>query len=617
MISEETIERVREAADIVQIIGEHVALRRTGSDYRGPCPFHQGTHRNFAVVPKKGIYHCFVCHEQGDVFDFLQKRLGMDWPSALRYVAERAGIEVREIHARRDEPDEREPFWEINSSAADYFRRQLWDDDAGRAARDYLAMRRVSREVADRFGLGFAPRDTNAMREHLNALGFEDERLREAGLLVLKEETGELRPRFRNRLIFPILDVAGHHVGFGGRLLGPGEPKYLNSSDSKIFSKGRLLYGLNWAKANIRREDRVLVVEGYFDVVRLISAGLGTAVAPLGTALTEAQAALLRKYTRNAYLLYDSDRAGLKATFRAGDELLRHGFSVQVVTLPDGEDPDSFVDKHGGDALTAQLGAALDVFERKVQLLERGGWFADLRKKRRAVDHMLPTIRATSDPVTRDMYIARASEMAGVGKDLLEREASGGGAADGAVVRGAHSHQESPVSMGRRDARGDQRSARGVQTRRPAERGAGSEQGLVRVMLHHRLRVESIAERIGADDFWHAEYREIFRALLASGHDASFEEIAAMLSPEAATVMQELLNEPGAIVDPDRTVEDGVAKLRVRAMETELAEIDRILPLASGDAEKNELIRRKQQIRDDIRGLGGVGFRHYGKSHSS
>lgn len=614
MISEETIERVREAADIVQIIGEHVTLRRTGSDYRGPCPFHQGTHRNFAVVPKKGIYHCFVCHEKGDVFDFLQKRLGMDWPSALRYVAERVGIEVQETRARRVEPDEREPFWEINSSAADYFRRQLWDDDAGRAARDYLAMRRVSREVADRFGLGFAPRDANAMREHLNTLGFSDERLLEAGLLVRKEETDELRPRFRNRLIFPILDVAGHHVGFGGRLLGPGEPKYLNSSDSKIFSKGRLLYGLNWAKANIRREDRVLLVEGYFDVVRLISAGLETAVAPLGTALTEAQAALLSKYTKHVYLLYDSDTAGLKATFRAGDELLRHGFAVQVVTLPDGEDPDSFVDKHGGAALTAQLGAAIDVFERKVQLLERGGWFADLRKKRRAVDRMLPTIRATADALTRDMYIARASEVAGVSKELLAREAMG---VDERVHDGRADDPDASMRVPRPSHRTnaappEDRSAR----RLPSGQGAAAEAYLLRVMLHHRSQIDSIGERVGPEDFWIPVYRELYKALLQHSAEDSVEDVAAHLSEDAVAVMQRLLDEPGAVVDIEQTVNASVARLGVRGKEAELGELRRMLQiLDEGDPKKKELLARVTQIGREIQALRAV-HRQRGTTHS-
>ncbi|MGH7647731.1 MAG: DNA primase, partial [Gemmatimonadaceae bacterium] len=422
MISDETVDRVRDAADIVQIIGEHVPLRRMGTDFRGPCPFHQGTHRNFSVSPKKGIYYCFVCHAGGDVFTFLQKRLGIDWPGAVRYVAEKVGIPVEEVQQRREGPDPRQPLWDLNAAVADWFRTLLWDEEEGRAARDYLALRRVSREVADRFGLGFAPRDPEALRRHFGALGYGDAQLLEAELLVRREEGGDPRARFRNRLIFPILDAGGNTAGFGGRLLGPGEPKYLNSAESPVFSKARLLYGLHMAKHAIRRDDRVLVVEGYFDVVRLVSAGFDWVVAPLGTALTEQQGQMLRRFAKTAFLLYDSDRAGLKATFRSGDELLRHGMAVQVVTLPEGEDPDSFVDHHGAAALASALGDALDVFERKVQLLERAGWFADLKRKRRALDRLLPTIRATEDPITRDMYLARASEAAGVSREVLERE---------------------------------------------------------------------------------------------------------------------------------------------------------------------------------------------------
>ena len=222
MITDETVERVREAADIVRIIGEHVNLRRTGSDYRGPCPFHQGTHRNFSVSPKKGIYYCFVCHEGGDVFTFLQKRLGMDWPGAVRYVADKVGIPVEEVQQRREGPHPDQPLWDLNAAVADWFRTLLWDEEEGRQARDYLALRRVSREVADRFGLGFAPRDPEALRRHFAALGYGDDRLLEAALLVAREDGGEPRARFRNRLMFPISDAAGNTVGFGGRLLGPG-----------------------------------------------------------------------------------------------------------------------------------------------------------------------------------------------------------------------------------------------------------------------------------------------------------------------------------------------------------------------------------------------------------
>src|SRR5688572_23463473 len=431
MIPQEEIERVRDAADIVQIIGEHVNLRRVGADWRGPCPFHQGTHRNFSVSAKKRMYHCFVCHENGDVFSFLQKRLGMDWPSAVRAVAEKAGIEIREVQSRREGPDPREPVWELNATAAEYFQRVLWDEPIGQPARDYLQSRNVSREAAQRFGLGFAPREIGLLRGYLNTLGFDDDRLLSGGLLTKREDADEPRPRFRGRLIFPIYDASGRLSGFGGRAIGPIEPKYLNSADSPTFTKGRLLYGLNWARHAIRRDERVLLVEGYFDVVRLVLAGIESVVAPLGTALTEDQAALIARQTKNVFLLYDSDVAGQKATFRAGDVLLAQGVSVRVVTLPDGEDPDTFVDAHGRAGLEAHLDAAVDVFDRKVQILERQGWFVDLHRRRLAIDRLLPTIRATSDPLTRDMYIARASEASGVDRAVLSREATNGGARGG------------------------------------------------------------------------------------------------------------------------------------------------------------------------------------------
>ena len=425
MIPDEVVDQVRDAADIVQIVGEYVNLKRQGTDFRGPCPFHQGTHRNFSVSPKKRMYYCFVCHEGGDVFHFLQKRLGVEWPAAVKMVGEKSGVEVREVDTRRQGPDPREPLWEINATAGSYFQKILWDDPLGESAREYLSQRDVSREVADQFGIGFAPREIGLLRNYMNTLGFDEKRLVDAGLLVPGEDGSEPRPRFRGRLMFPILDSMGRNIGFGGRLLGPGEPKYLNSPESSVFSKGKTLYGLHLAKNDVRREDRVLVVEGYFDVVRLMAAGVTTVVAAMGTALTDAQAGMLRKLTKNVFLLYDSDKPGLKATFRSGDELLRQGVSVRVVTLPEGEDPDTFVKAHGAAALVARLRDAIDVFDRKIQLLERAGMFAELHKKRRALDRLLPTVRATSDEIMRDLYITRASEVSGVAREVLVRELSG------------------------------------------------------------------------------------------------------------------------------------------------------------------------------------------------
>lgn len=443
MITDESIARIREAADIVEIVGEHVKLRRTGADYRGPCPFHNGKGPNFAVSPKANAYHCFVCHAKGDSIGFVRDHLGLDFAEAVKYVAARAGVEVVEVHSARaaEERDRREPLWEANAAAAELFRELLWDEssDEARAAREYVASRGLTRADADRFQLGYAPRDAAAWRARLAAQGHDEARQLEVGLLGVREDGAPARARFRGRLMLPIQDAAGHVVGFGGRIIGDGEPKYLNTSQGPLFDKGRLLYGLSWAKHPIRKAERVLVVEGYFDAIQLALGGIEQAVAPNGTALTEHQAEALARLTRNVFLLYDSDKAGLKATFRAGIELLRHGVSARVVTLPSGEDPDTFVRAHGAAALEAQLAQAIDIFERQIQLLERRGWFAELHKTRSAVDKLLPTLRAATDPVTRDLYLSRLAEVSRIDRDVLQREADAPARRPGA--RGARAAQ--------------------------------------------------------------------------------------------------------------------------------------------------------------------------------
>jgi len=420
MIPDEIVEQVRDSADLVGLIGEAVQLKRTGSDYRGPCPFHGGTHRNFAVIPKKGRYYCFVYHESGDVFSWLMKRLGMDYPTAVREVARRVGITIPERAARAG-PDPLEPLFGAAAVAQDWFTRQLLESADAKIARQYLEGREVPLDTAAVHGLGYAP-PGKAFLASMKELGLEDKVLIEAGLAAVRDD-GTVLPRFRGRLLFPIHDLRGRVAGFGGRLLGPGEPKYLNSPENAIFHKGRQLYNLHQAKGAIRKEESVILVEGYFDVLRLVWAGIEHVVAPLGTALTPDQGTLLRRFAPAAVLLYDSDQAGLRATFRAGDELLRHGVRVKVATMPAGEDPDTLVRRGGPAALDPLVRDAIDLLERKIQLLEQRGWFEGVDHRRDALDRLLPTIRAAADPVTRELYLSVTAERTGVSKEVLEREA--------------------------------------------------------------------------------------------------------------------------------------------------------------------------------------------------
>ena len=600
MIPDDVVEQVRNQADIVSIVGEVVKLKRVGNSFRGPCPFHQGKNANFAVTPGGG-YVCFVCGEKGDVFTFVQKRMGLDFVDAVKFVGAKAGVEVREV--ARDSAaavDPRQRFWEINAAAAEFFRASLWEGSVGAPAREYLESRAYSREEADRFGMGFSPRDPAALRAHLEALGYDEEVLVQSGLLVVKEG-GEVRPRFRNRLMFPIYDVQGRVIAFGGRVIGQGEPKYLNSAESPTFQKGSTLYGLNWSRHAIRRDGRVLLVEGYFDCVRLLAAGVESAVAPLGTALTDAQAALIAKYTSTAFLLYDSDQAGLKATFRNGDVLLKHGIKVLVVTLPEGEDPDTYVREHGARQLEAQLGAAIDVFERKLQILQRGGWLTDLRRKRVALDRLLPTIRAASDAITRGLYLGRAAEMVGVSPDVLERELRHGG-------RDARPERSAPQSE--RPQEPPVRSA----DRRLAFTAAGNsaERELIRLLIHRRQDVESVAERVGVESFRDGRLASIFEQLLRAP-EQPLEDLALAVGDDAVAVLNELAGDRGGLDLPARIVDDCLSRFRQREIGERLDDLDREIPLAS-DSGKDSLIAEKNRLQKEMQGLKGGRYKAFGRS---
>ena len=608
MIPDEVVERVREEADIVSIVGEFVKLKRVGNSFRGPCPFHHGKDPNFSVTANG--YKCFSCGDSGDVFTFVRKHLGLDFAESVKWVGEKAGVEVRDVARATEERDLREPLWEVNATAADFFRRQLWDTPAGKAARDYLASRNISRDDADRFGLGYAPKDTALMREALATLGFDDERQITAGVLVVHEERPEPRPRFRDRLIFPIYDIQGHTVGFGGRLLGDTGPKYLNSAESGAFSKGKLLYGLNWAKQAIRKADRLIIVEGYFDVIRLMIAGITEVVAPLGTALTPQQAELIGKYTKNVFLLYDSDQAGLKATFRAGDEFLSNGIFVRVISLPDGEDPDTFVAKFGAEGFERVAAESVDVFDRKIQILERGAWFSDLRRKREAIDKLLPTIRVTSDGVLRDMYITRTSEVAGVSRAELMRELDAKPAARHASRGGggppelSQPDDEPVAAVRRRDRRADFGGS-----------GVRAERELIRLLLHQRRYVEAAAERVGPDMFIDPAYRSIFIELTAGEPDVPVEALVAGLDEETTEVLQELMNETGGLDRADEGVNASLNAMLSREIADRLAEIDRLMPLADSD-EKDDLLREKTRLAIEIKSLGRLRWKSFNSTRS-
>jgi DNA primase len=562
LIPDDVIEQVRDAADLVGIIGESVELKRTGSDFRGPCPFHGGTHRNFVVIPKKGMFHCFVCHESGDVFTFFMKRLGMDYPTAVREVARRVGITIPERGPAG--PDPREPLFAAVAAAHDWFAHQLHDLPEAELARSYLVSRELTLDQATELGLGYAPRGA-AFAEAMKTLGVKDEVLLEAGLLRRRDDQ-TLVPRFRGRLLFPIHDLRGRVVGFGGRILGDGEPKYLNSPETPIFHKGKLLYHLHTARLAMRKAERAILVEGYFDVIRLALAGVEEAVAPMGTGLSADQAELLHRYAPQVVLCYDSDEPGLRATFRAGDELLRAGVRVSVTTLPGGDDPDTLVRRAGAAGLEPLLRDAVDVLERKIQILEHRRFFESLPGRRRALDRLLPTIRAARDPITRELYLSRVAEIAHIRKDVLEREV-GGGTREGAVQGQGPTRPSSLVP--------------------PPTLPANAERALLLVMLQGDAWRDRVLDKVDPEEIEQPVYREVFEAIVEGQPER--------LEGAAARTYETLRATGTGEGEPDALCERAINWIEARRLDRELERLEREIPLASGE-EQDKLVRDVQRV---------------------
>jgi DNA primase len=576
-IPDDVIEQVRDAADLVEVVGEHVQLKRTGTDYRGPCPFHGGTHRNFAVIPKKQMFYCFVCHEGGDVFTFYMKKFGMDYPTAVREVARRVGITIPERSATG--PDPLEPFYQAVAVAQEWYARQLREAPDADAARRYLASRDYDLEQLHPYGLGYAPHG-GAFLDAMQKLGIAPDVLIGAGL-ALRREDQALKARFWGRLLFPIHDLRGRAVAFGGRVIGAGEPKYLNSPESQVFHKGRLLYNLHSARHAIRKAERAVLVEGYFDVLRLLLAGLDHVVAPLGTGFTSDQALLLKRLTGRVTLLFDSDTAGLRATFRTADELLRAGLSVSVATMPEGEDPDTLVRRGGLAAVEKVLRDGVDVLERKLQLLERKGWLGTLSGRRRALDRLLPTLRAATDPVTRDLYLGRVGEALGVTREAVLREVA----------------ERPPMRVPqRRDAevvRPDAARALGR---------SGPERDLIRAMLRDPATRRRIGELVPDGALLGEPDATLFAAMVCLPAEEPPASLLESLAPEPRLLLAALLDENWGPPDVGAVVAGAVDRLESRRLERRMHEVDRRLPFATAEEqmvlarEKDTLSRQMAQL---------------------
>ncbi len=582
MIPEHVIDEVRDRADIVEIIGEVVSLKKAGREFKANCPFHDEKTPSFYVVPQKGFYKCFGCGKAGSVFDFVMERQGMDFVEAVKYVAGRAGVEVEEVRGRKPEEDPNRPYYEITNFAQSWFREQLLDDAVGREAREYLEGRGIDAAIAERFELGYAPDEWRAFRDAAVKHGFDEALMLELGLLKQSERSKEPYDGFRGRVMFPIKSVSGKVLAFGGRILetasGDG-PKYINSPESPIYEKGRNLYGLSRGKNPIRREGEALVVEGYMDAVSLAAAGFENVVAPLGTALTPEQARLLKRYTDRVLLLYDSDSAGLKATFKAGDVMLEAEVHPSVVTFPDGEDPDTYVRAHGPESTRALLKDSIDVMERKLQILEEKNYFSSIDRTRLAIDRLLPTLRAVRDHTLRDIYVGQVSEKTGVQPATLMED----------MKKAPRPGVPKPRSRDVLSGPPQPRSLRG-----------GAERHLLKVMVRGVEWVERAAEVISSEDFDDPYHRAIFEALL---DDPETRTPPPSMDPVASRRFHEILVDPAELVHGNEIFSKAVTRIRVAALHRRAQDLQARIEKSGSDEEKLELMTKKSRLAAEIREL--------------
>ncbi len=494
--SDEIIEEVRSRNDIVDVIGGYVRLHKKGSTYFGLCPFHSEKTGSFSVSGGKQLYYCFGCGAGGNVFSFLMQYENYTFGEAVQALAERAGVELPQQEmtaAQKREADRRTLLLEIQKEAAKYFY-TLLRSPRGKRAWEYFLNRQLSEETIKKFGLGYADQYSDDLYRYLRKKGYDDSILKETGLVTIDEVRGG-HDKFWNRAMFPIMDTHNRVIGFGGRVMGEGEPKYLNSPETKIFDKSRNLYGLNIARST--KKNQLLLCEGYMDVIALHQAGFDNAVASLGTSLTSGHASLLKRYTKEVYITYDSDGAGVKAALRAIPILKEAGIITKVINMQPYKDPDEFIKALGAEEYQKRIDSATNSFMFEIQVLEQNYDMNDPESKTAFYNETAGKLLGFSEELERNNYIEAVADKYQMGFDNL-RKLVNSLAAKGGLVK-----QSSPLKSG-------------ISPKKKKEDGMKQSQKLLLTWLIEDNRLfETVRGLITADDFTEELYHKVAQEVFA------------------------------------------------------------------------------------------------------
>jgi len=597
-INQQDIDALRERADIVEIISGYTALKRGGTNtMKGLCPFHTEKTPSFTVDRARGLFYCFGCQEGGDLYKFVEKVENLSFPEAVEWVARRSAFDLRYEEMRPGEQAARglkARLLEANAEAASFWHKTLMDSPDAIDARRYLKARGFGREVADRWQLGYAP-GRNSLCRHLLGKGFSEKEIEQADLGRRSERDRSLYDTFRQRITFPTWNLQGAVVGFGARALGDAQPKYLNTSETPVFSKSRVMYGLNRAKSSIARGADALVVEGYTDVIALQEAGIEEAVATNGVALGETHFEQLKKFGQRAILMLDSDAAGQGATERSFGSHHRLGIEVLVATLPPGRDPADVVATDGSEGIRKIIGQAQPLLEFKVEQLLQKTLLDTPEARSRAIREVAQVLGWHPDPIARHEYVSMAAQRIGVDPEAVQRALA-----------------EERVSPGA----SDDASGRDQDRRLPGH--VKVEREALQLLLTRAREIDRWKDMVSESDFTSPPRRELFRAssaLQASDNGQPLASLADNLSPDALSLLTELAVGVDGSDEEDlaRRCEEIFVRIRVFSLEREikkrrdtLGDINPVVDPARHDHLFTELVGLEAERRDLLRMIRGA-----------
>ena len=548
-IPDEKIEEIRRRADIASLVGEYVTLKKAGRNYLGLCPFHREKTPSFTVSPDKQMFYCFGCSEGGNVFSFLMKLNQLTFPEAVRHLAKKVGVVIPERTMSREEKERyslAEQIRQVNELAAGFFTKTL-QSPVGEGAREYLRKRGIGESAIRTFRLGFSPEGWRHLDEFLEKKGVSPKLAEQAGLLV--ERTGKLQghyDRFRGRVMIPIEDVDGHVIAFGGRVMGTDEPKYMNSPESVVYTKGKTLYGLARTREAIREKGFALLVEGYFDLIALWNAGIPNVAAILGTALTRAQVDLIRRYTARVAAVFDPDEAGRKALARSLELFLAGNIHARAVILPDGQDPDDFIRIHGREKMDEVVAKAWPMADYYIEQILGGR--GTLEEERDRLKEAVSFLGRIEDNIERNLFIKKVAEALDVDQEVLKTE----------VLRTrSHSPSAVPAELPRRTT---------------AAEMDPSELSLIRIMLEYPAKVSTVRESAVLASFRTEELKSLGEKLLAVDRDGRIiQDVSSLVGRLAEGSLREkllaLLVEESPYTEEliDRLMDDTIRKIRERS----------------------------------------------------